>query len=101
MKIADPFYKSKQWESVRKTVLKRDKFRCKRCDTLCLGKRKGLPAPHCDHVIPRSKRPDLALVASNVQILCHSCHSKKSEDDRQAHRKPLIDAQGYIVEEVV
>jgi 5-methylcytosine-specific restriction endonuclease McrA len=98
-KVADPWYMSKEWLAVRAVVLKRDKFRCNRCGVLCLGKKKGKPSPHCDHIQPRNKRPDLALTPANIQTLCHSCHSKKSVDDREAHKKPLIDAQGYVVEE--
>ena len=34
-----------------------------------------------DHIVPRSVRPDLAADKSNFQMLCRSCHAKKTQDD--------------------
>jgi hypothetical protein len=34
-----------------------------------------------DHIEPRKKRPDLALVLENLQVLCHECNHGKSNWD--------------------
>ncbi|GAN84051.1 HNH endonuclease signature motif containing protein [Novacetimonas hansenii] len=33
---------------------------------------------HVDHIIPLVQRPDLKYVESNLQVLCRSCHGKKT-----------------------
>lgn len=35
-------------------------------------------ATQVDHIIPIRQRPDLRLVAANLQALCSSCHSAKT-----------------------
>ena len=43
---------------------------CRRC-----GKSFALDV---DHIISRSQRPDLVMVASNIQLLCRLCHQAKT-----------------------
>ena len=31
-----------------------------------------------DHIVPISQAPDLRLVRSNLQALCHACHTRKT-----------------------
>lgn len=65
----DPFYRSQAWRLLRAAVLRRDNHRCAIC------RREG---SHVDHIVSRSRRPDLALNAANLRVLCHSCHSHKT-----------------------
>lgn len=73
----DSFYNSRQWRQVRYKALK---FSDGRCDLCGRSKHDGALL-HVDHIKPRSKRPDLELVVSNLQILCDSCNLGKSNTD--------------------
>jgi len=59
-----------RWKFLRLQALERDEWRCVQC-----GTRKGL---ECDHVLPVRDRPDLAYSLANLQILCGSCHARKT-----------------------
>lgn len=65
---------------LRPAVLTRDHYQCQRC---------GTTVPHADaHVdhkrpVRRFKRPVDANTLANLQTLCRSCHSAKTESDRQ------------------
>ena len=93
-KKADPFYKTKEWEVVRKAALKRDNWRCQDCGCKCLGKRYNQPAPNVDHIIPRKDDPRLALVLTNLRTLCAPCHSKRTGTQRMRD-VPEIGLDGY------
>lgn len=75
-KQVDPFYSSAAWRELRAKV--RAKWRqagqppCPICRQPVTG------TPIVDHVIPRRKRPDLALAESNLRVVCHPCNSKKA-----------------------
>lgn len=70
---AAQFYMTPEWRSIRQQVIREDEHVCKRCG------RKVAPggALAVDHIKPRSKYPDLALVRENLQILCKRCNSSK------------------------
>ena len=59
-----------RWKALRMQALDRDDWQCVQC-----GTRKRL---ECDHVLPVRDRPDLAYSLSNLQILCGSCHARKT-----------------------
>lgn len=61
------------WRRLRKRQLQLEPV-CRSC------KRDGLltPATEVDHVVPIADAPDRRLDASNLQSLCHSCHSTKT-----------------------
>lgn len=61
------------WQHVRKAALIRDGYQCQACGML-LG-RKSRDA-HVDHIIP--KREGGTNELSNLQTLCHGCHSRKT-----------------------
>lgn len=72
-----PFYQSDEWRAVRYLALKAAKGACQ-----CCGTRGTKFTPlHVDHIKPRSKFPDLSLVASNLQVLCRDCNLGKSNRD--------------------
>ena len=96
-KVADPFYMCPEWKSARDKALKRDAFVCGHCGVRCLGRKRNAPSPQVDHIEPRSKRPDLELVVSNLQTLCRECHSKKTRAEQL--NRPAIGEDGYPVEE--
>jgi 5-methylcytosine-specific restriction endonuclease McrA len=98
VKKADPFYLSKEWEAVRKQVIKRDKWKCNTCGVKCLGKAKNKPSPHVDHIIELKLAPSKALDPQNLQLLCSSCHSRKTIMTTHSKGKPEIGPDGYPLE---
>ncbi len=67
-------YGSDDWEATRKRILKRDKWRCKKCGVLLVAKGSK---PQIDHIIPKGE-PGSTELDSNLQVLCVSCHSAKT-----------------------
>ncbi len=79
----DPFYKSKEWYSVRGKALARDKYKCRMCGCSVRGKGNA----HVDHIKDRKHYPHLALVLSNLQTLCSFHHnSTKARDENNPAR---------------
>ncbi len=70
----DGFFRSRSWLELRYQVLKASGRRCALC-----GQVKG--TIHVDHIKPRSKYPELALVFTNLQVLCADCNVGKSNKD--------------------
>lgn len=64
------FYMSSEWKELRTKVFIRDNYTCRDCN-----KHGGYL--EANHIKPRSKYPDLKLVASNIETLCKPCHDKK------------------------
>lgn len=75
--MADSFYESRAWLDLRYRVLQKSMGCCKLC-----GSRGTDSSPlHVDHIKPRSLHPELALVESNLQVLCKACNLGKSNKD--------------------
>lgn len=96
-KQVDPFYSSSEWQQLRHKRLKYDRYICNHCGVKCLGKKRGQPSPHVDHVIDRKDRPDLQLDIDNLQTLCDSCHSKKTRATQLD--RPAIGLDGYPLQQ--
>ena len=66
------FYKTREWERKRETILKRDIYQCKEC------KRYGIVADAntVHHILPVTMRPDLKLNSKNLISLCNEHHEK-------------------------
>lgn len=64
------FLNSKEWKLLRKEIMSEHKNICVFC-----GSTKQL---NVDHILPKSKFKELALVKTNLQILCWTCNKKKS-----------------------
>ena len=63
------FLETQEWKQLSRKIRKRDEqcLRCKSKNGLC-----------ADHIIPRSRRPDLELEEFNLQTLCWQCNDTKS-----------------------
>lgn len=90
---SDPFYVSVAWVRLRNVV--RGEWRgagkpCNYCGKPFLPEDRVI----VDHVIPRQKRPDLALVKSNLVCVHHSCNSRKASwhDNRS---KLSVNEEGF------
>lgn len=64
------------WQKLRRMKLARNPL----CEMgiKCENKIPDNAATEVDHIIPIRKRPDLRLVMENLQALCRSCHSFKT-----------------------
>lgn len=74
------FYRKPAWLFLRECVFAYWGRQCLRC-----GSTEFL---HVDHVIPRSKAPELALDFHNLQPLCEHCNVEKSNLSNADYRDP-------------
>lgn len=86
-KSVDPFFRSASWKAFRAQVLARRARMCARC---------GRPVAmneriHLDHRVPRRKAPERAFDESNIELLCHPCHSKKTAARDGGFGNPMRD----------
>lgn len=68
------FYSTMEWRQVRYRALSLSDGCCNLCGR---SKSKHNVVLHVDHVIPRSKRPELELSIGNLQVLCEDCNVGK------------------------
>lgn len=81
----EDFLSSWEWTALRYSFLKKVKNRCQ-----CCGWKPGDTADNflcVDHIKPRSKYPELALVEGNLQVLCNLCNKGKSDLDETRFKR--------------
>ena len=71
-------YDTKGWKTLRKRILFNTPL-CSRCATLGTT----TAAADVDHVVPHRGDTKLFYDATNLQALCHSCHSYKTARERK------------------
>jgi 5-methylcytosine-specific restriction enzyme A len=87
-----PFYKCREWRSLRLEALERDNNECQEC------KRKGKykRAQNVHHLVEVKDRPDLALTLDNLECVCIPCHNaiheKRLKNDT---RKPFMNEERW------
>lgn len=79
----DGFYSNDLWKIARYQTFKRAGHKCE-----CCGETNG--QMHVDHIKPRSKYPELALVLSNLQVLCQACNIGKGAWDETDWRNVTL-----------
>lgn len=62
-----------RWRRLRLLALRRDGFACVQC-----GSRLDLEV---DHITPVRDAPELSYSLENLQVLCVSCHSRKTRGE--------------------
>lgn len=81
------FLQSYEWRSLRMRVLKRFGAKCQCCGA---SAKDGVRI-HVDHIKPRREFPELALVESNLQVLCEECnHGKGNWDQTDWREQPDV-----------
>ena len=80
---SDAFLASPEWRVLRAEAIRIHGRRCMLCGTTPTGRDRI----NVDHVKPRLKYPDLALVLSNLQVLCSACNQGKGNWDETDHRQ--------------
>ncbi len=90
------FLASYEWRKLRMVVLKKCGARCGCCGA---SPRDGR-VMHVDHIKPRRKYPELALVESNLQVLCDVCNHGKGNWDETDWR-PEAAATADVTAEIL
>lgn len=71
------FYRSKQWQDLRRQALDRDHYVCRYC---------GRPDSNTvDHTIPIEVAPDRMADLDNLATICRSCHYRKTLWERKRY----------------
>ena len=71
------FYSSPEWQTLRQQVIIEEGSKCHLCNVMI----KDPTDVTVDHIRPRSRYPNLALVRSNLQVLCRRCNSRKGTSE--------------------
>ena len=71
------FYKSKDWQLLRRVILERDNYECTECKRLGLVKVASENKLDVDHIQSVEHNPELALDPDNLQVLCVRHHNEK------------------------
>ena len=83
----------KRWQQVRRTVFKRDGWRCVEC-----GRAGRL---ECDHVTPLQREPGQDPFDPNgLQTLCRACHIEKTRAENRRELTPDERAWRELVAEL-
>ena len=98
-KKADPFYKTSAWLKARALALQRDHYICQECLRLCEQGKLIRPraATMVHHIKPRKLYPELALVLSNLESLCNTCHERLTPERRETRAPDAPKKQRVIV----
>jgi 5-methylcytosine-specific restriction endonuclease McrA len=95
MSVSADFYQSLEWLTLRHRVLRKSRGWCE----LCGHRGDGRNPLQVYHIKPKSKFPHLALVESNLQVLCKNCNRGKGNTDSTDWR-PRIEASPELVEKI-
>lgn len=79
------FLQSYEWRQLRMRVLTKRGARCECCGA---SPKDGVTVINVDHIKPRRDFPELALVESNLQVLCAVCNHGKGNWDQTDWREP-------------
>jgi hypothetical protein len=77
--LAPEFLLSFEWRRLRMQVIKARGARCECCGATPAD---GSTVINVDHIKPRKYFPELALVKSNLQVLCDKCNHGKGNWDQ-------------------
>jgi 5-methylcytosine-specific restriction endonuclease McrA len=72
--MGNKFYSTKEWRELRWQVLSTSTGQCSVCGRSHKVHKVIL---HVDHILPRSKYPELELSLNNMQVLCEDCNLGK------------------------
>jgi len=77
--VRDKIYQSPKWRATRRLVLDRDEHLCQECT------RNGFIAVTgrtVDHILP-IKSGGSVFGLNNLEVLCDSCHARKSQSEKR------------------
>ncbi len=79
----DRFYHSSSWIKCRDYIKIRDNGLCQHC----LNEKRITVGVLVDHIVPLTADWAKRLDENNLQLLCQSCHNKKTTEDVQKYGK--------------
>lgn len=95
------FYRSKKWQALRQTVLRRDNYLCQ----YCLVHGLVTEGKTVDHVVAIEIDPTLKESPENLATICRDCHRIKTrleqemfgtgKDNRLVRRNPITDVKKW------
>ncbi|MGD6992159.1 HNH endonuclease [Sutcliffiella horikoshii] len=77
------FYDSKEWKRARRLAIIRDRGLCVKC----LARGKYTKFDVVDHRIEIKDDHSLRLELLNLQCLCHTCHNRKTQEEKKKRNK--------------
>lgn len=89
------FLQTYEWRQLRMVVLTKRGARCECCGA---SPKDGVTVINVDHIKPRRLFPALALVESNLQILCAPCNHGKGNWNQTDWRDPATVASPRLVQ---
>ena len=85
-------YKSPQWKLLRREALLRSGYRCECCRARVGGKGEA----RVDHIRTVREFPELALVSSNLRVLCIRCDAARhAEKGHRTVARQRVGLDGY------
>lgn len=77
-------YYTARWRRLRQAVFVRDRYACRKCGALCIGRHPAPNSPVCDHIRPHRGDEALFWDERNLQTLCKADHdSAKQAEERR------------------
>lgn len=81
----------KAWVRLRQQALRRDAYLCQPCR----ANGRVTPATEVDHITPKAKGGTDDM--SNLQSICHDCHTAKTARDEGRRQARRVGLDGYPV----
>ena len=69
------------WDRVAKARRQADSWLCQPC----LGAGRVTASNEVDHIVPLHVRTDWRLEFDNTQVICRSCHQRKTKEDNERY----------------
>lgn len=73
------FYKSSQWQQLRRKALERDHYECLWCKEQGKVTTATDDVLEVDHILTLEEHPEHRLELDNLRTLCRTCHNKRHQ----------------------
>lgn len=91
--FAKVFYNSKAWIDCKNAYSKKALYLCERCGA------PGLEVHHKIRLTPENiSDPSITLNFDNLELLCHTCHTKEHRRERRVRAdRYIFDEEGHVI----
>ncbi|WP_428414512.1 HNH endonuclease [Pararhizobium sp.] len=80
------WYYTQRWKDLRKAVLERDAYTCRRTGIICVGKHPSPNSPVADHIVAHNGDPELFWDINNVQTVSKGYHDTQKQSQERSYR---------------
>ena len=91
-------YYTKQWRTLRGTILTRDHYRCQRCNVNLINGRSDPRSAIVHHKQPHKGNLTLFYDPNNLEAVCWSCHSGAIQSQETLGYDTAIGTDGWPVD---